>query len=55
MNISVYHVLQSRGVQAGSYPKTEVMNETHLPGLKIFILTWKILASFLLNWTIIND
>ena len=24
MNISVYHMLQSCGVQAGSYPKTEV-------------------------------
>ena len=24
MNISIYHMLQSRGVQAGSYPKTEV-------------------------------
>ena len=30
MNISVYHMLQSCGVQAGSYPKTEVINETHL-------------------------
>ena len=33
-NISVYHMLQSCGVQAGSYPKTEVKNETHIPGLK---------------------
>ena len=24
MNISVYHMLQSCGVQAGNYPKTEV-------------------------------
>ena len=24
MNISVYHMLQSSGVQAGIYPKTEV-------------------------------
>ena len=39
MNISVYHMLQSCGVQAGSYPKTEVKNETHLPGLIRVILT----------------
>ena len=30
MNIVVYHMLQSCGAQAGSYPKTEVINETHL-------------------------
>ena len=41
MNISVYHMLRSCGVQAGSYPKTEVINETHLPSLKRVILTWK--------------
>ena len=40
MNISVYHMLQSCGVQIGSYLKTEVTNEIHLSGL---------------NWTIIND
>ena len=39
MNISVYHMLQSCGVQAGSYLKTEVTNEIHLPGLKRVILT----------------
>ena len=33
-NISIYHMLQSCGVQARSYPKTEVKNETHIPGLK---------------------
>ena len=33
MNISIYHMLQSCGVQDGSYPKTEVINETHIPGL----------------------
>ena len=33
INIYVYHMLQSCGVQAGSYPKTEVKNETHIPGL----------------------
>ena len=41
MNIYVYHMLQSHGVQAGSYLKTKVINETHLPGLKRVILTWK--------------
>ena len=41
MNISVYLMLQSYGVRAGSYLKTEVTNETHIPGLKRFILTWK--------------
>ena len=25
MNISIYHMLQSYGVQPGSYPKTEVI------------------------------
>ena len=38
MNISIYHMLQSSGVQAGSYPKTEV-KETHLLGLERVILT----------------
>ena len=41
MNISVYHMLQSCGVQPRSYFKAEVINETHLPGLKRVILTWK--------------
>ena len=41
MNISIYHMLQSYGVQYGSYPKIEVINETHLPGLKRVILAWK--------------
>ena len=39
MNIFVYHMLQSCGVQVGSYLKTEVTNEIHLPGLKRVILT----------------
>ena len=34
MNISVYHMLHACGVQDRSYPKTEVKNETHIPGLK---------------------
>ena len=38
LNISVYHMLQSCGVQAGSCPKTNVKNETHLPGLISVIL-----------------
>ena len=33
-NIYVYHMLQSCGVQVGSYTKTEVKNEIHIPGLK---------------------
>ena len=41
MNISVYQMLRSCGVQAGSYPKTEVKNETHTPGLERVILTLK--------------
>ena len=41
-NISVYHMLQSCGVQAGSYPKTEVKIETHIAGLKRVILTWNL-------------
>ena len=41
MNISVYHMLQPCGAQAGSYLKIEVTNETHLPGLKRVILTSK--------------
>ena len=39
MNISIYHMLQSCGVQAGNYLKTEVTDETHLLGLKRVILT----------------
>ena len=30
MNIVVYHMLQSYGSQARSYPKTEIINESHL-------------------------
>ena len=41
MNIYVYHMLQSCGVQVGNYLKTEVINETHIPGLKRVILTLK--------------
>ena len=41
MNISVYQMLRSCGVQAGSYPKTEGKNETHTSGLERVILTLK--------------
>ena len=41
MNISVYQMLRSCGVQAGSNPKTEVKNETHTSGLERVILTLK--------------
>ena len=41
MNIFVYHMLQSFGAQDGSYLKTGVINETHLPGLERVTLTWK--------------
>ena len=41
MNISVYHMLQSCGVQDGNYPKTEVKNEIHYPGLKRVIWAFK--------------
>ena len=53
-NISVYHMLQSCGVQAGSYQKTKVKNEIHIPGLKRVIQTLKSWFPFSLNWTIIN-
>ena len=41
MNIYVYHMLQSYGVQIGNYPNTEVKNEIHIPGLKRVIWTFK--------------
>ena len=53
-NISVYHMLQSCGVQALSYLKTKVIMKLILwpqqsyPNLKILVST-------LPNWTIIND
>ena len=34
-------MLQSYGVQAGIYLKTEVKNEIHIPGLKRVIRTFK--------------
>ena len=41
MNIPIYHMLQSCVLQAGSYPKTKVKNETHIPSLKRVILNLK--------------
>ena len=55
MNIYVYHMLQSCGVQAGSYLNTKVKNETHIPGLKRVIWTLKYWFPFSLKLTIIND
>ena len=54
MNISMYHMLQSCGVQAGSHLKTEVtMNFIFRPQKSYLDL--KILVSTLPNRTIIND
>ena len=55
MNIFVYQMLRSCGVQAGSCPKTEVKNETHTFGLKRVILTFETLVSIFLNRTTLND
>ena len=46
MNIYVYHMLQSCGVQARSYSKIEVKNETHIPGPKRAILTLRFWVPF---------
>ena len=54
MNISVYHMLQSYGVQAGSYPNTEVKINSYSWPQKSY-LDFEILVSIFLNWTIIND
>ena len=49
MNIPVYYMLQSCGVQAGSYPKIEVKNQTHTSSLERVILTLK--PWFPFSWT----
>ena len=54
MNISVYHMLQSCGVQAIRYPKTKVIMKLILWPQQSY-LDLKILVSTLPNWTIIND
>ena len=54
MNISVYHMLQSRGVQAISYLRTKaIMKLIFWPQQSYLDL--KILVSTLPNWAIIND
>ena len=53
-NISVYHVLQSCGVQAVSYLKTKVIMKLIFWPQQSY-LDLKILVSTLPNWTIIND
>ena len=54
MNISVYHMLQSCGVQAGSYLKTEVTMKFIFRPQKS-CLDLEILVSTLPNRTILND
>ena len=54
MNISIYHMLQSCGVQAGSYLKTEVTIKFIFWPQKSY-LDLKILVSTLPNWTSINE
>ena len=54
MNISVYYVLQSCGVQAISYLKTKVIMKPIFWPQHIY-LDLKILVSTLPNRTIIND
>ena len=53
-NISVYHMLQSCGVQAISYLKTKVIMKFILWPRQSYV-DLKILLSTLLNSTIIND
>ena len=54
MNISVYHVLQSCGVQAVGYLKTKVIMQIIFWPQQSY-LDLKVLVSTLPNWTIIND
>ena len=53
-NISVYHMLQSCGVQAISYLKTKLIMKLILWPQQSY-LDLKILVSTIPNWTIIND
>ena len=53
-NISVYHMLQSCGVQSISYLKTKVIMKLILWPQQSY-LDLKILVSTLPNWTIINE
>ena len=54
MDIYVYHMLQSCGVQAISYLKTKLIMKLILQPQQGY-LDLKILVSTLPNWTIIND
>ena len=54
MNIFVFHVLQSCGVQAVSYLKTKVIMKLIFWPQQSY-LDLKILVSTLPNWTVIND
>ena len=53
-NISIYHMLQSCGVQTTSYLKTKVIMKLILWHQQSY-LDLKILVSTLPNWTIIKD
>ena len=53
-NMSVYHMLQSCGVQAVNYLKTKVIMKLILWTQQSY-LDLKILVSTIPNWTIIND
>ena len=54
MNIVVYHMLQSCGAQAGSYPKTQVTMKLIVRPQQSYP-DLKILVSILPNWNVIND
>ena len=54
MNIYVYHMLQSCGVQAVSYLKDKIIMKLIYRPQQSY-LDLKILVSTLPNWTIIND
>ena len=54
MNISVYHMLQSCGVQEVSYLKTKLIMKLIFWPQQSY-LDLKILVSTFPNWTIIND
>ena len=53
-NISVFHMLQSGGVQAICYLKTKVIMKFILRPQHSY-LDFTILVSTLLDWTVIND
>ena len=50
MNISVYHMLQSYGIQDRNYLKKKVKNEIHILGLKRLIQDFEILVSIFPEW-----